>query len=152
MQLSKWMARRHLTIGRLRWSTPKRASHLMLLAPLTEIKVRISQTLTGVDRMMKKMSKKGLQNRGQPGNLAISFNAAIATTTKTIKRTNTEYFKWVWFQLAFSDYKGPLYNYTKHHLLIGFNSSCHALTISLCTSLQLHAWYLCNLLLLLYLS
>lgn len=63
----------------------------MLLALLTEIRVRISQKLLGVDRMTKKMSKKELQNRGQPGNPAISFNAEIATTTKTIKRTNTEY-------------------------------------------------------------
>jgi len=65
----------------------------MLLALLTEIRVRISQKLLGVDRMTKKTSKKELKNQGQPGSPGISLNAEIATTTKTIKRTNTEYFR-----------------------------------------------------------
>jgi hypothetical protein len=68
---------------------------LTLLVLITEVRVRILLTTIEGHQMTKKMSKRGLTNRGQSGNLAISFSAAIATTMTTIKRKNTEYNKLV---------------------------------------------------------
>ncbi len=75
--------------GKLRLNKPKRANHLTRLVLMSEIRVRISGKI-GLDLMMK--SNRELRNREHPGNQAINFNAAIATTMTNTKRKNTEYF------------------------------------------------------------
>lgn len=75
----------------------------MLQFHMSGIKVRISVKI-GLDLTMKTMSRKEFKSQEQPGNLAINFNAAIATTMTNTKKTNTEYFNKVCPKQAVFDF------------------------------------------------